>query len=76
MNHEMYLSRVLDKLEKASKELEEKMELRRAEISKMQEYFWESYTEYDEWGYEKYDNDRAFPITVSTVYPVRKVINY
>ena len=60
MNHEMYLSKVLEKLHKAAGELEEKMEFRRSEISKMQEYYWESYTEYDEWGYEKYDNDRSF----------------
>ena len=60
MNHEVYLSKVLEKLHKAAGELEEKMEFRRSEISKMQEYYWESYTEYDEWGYEKYDNDRSF----------------
>lgn len=60
MNHESYLEKVLEKLSAAKTELEEKMEFRRAEISKMQEYFWESYTEYDEWGYEKYDNDRSF----------------
>ena len=60
MNHELYLDRVLKKLSVAAGELEEKMEFRLTEISKMQEYFWESYTEYDEWGYEKYDNDRSF----------------
>ena len=60
MNHEVYLSKVLEKLHQAAGELEEKMEFRRSEISKMQEYYWESYTEYDEWGYEKYDNDRSF----------------
>ena len=60
MNHEVYLNKVLEKLKIAVSELEEKMEFRRAEIAKMQEYFWESYTEYDEWGYEKYDNDRTF----------------
>ena len=60
MNHEVYLENVIEKLSKAIGELEGKMEFRLSEISKMQEYFWESYTEYDEWGYEKYDNDRAF----------------
>lgn len=60
MNHEVYLSRVLKKLEEAIAELEGKLEFRRTEISKMQEYFWESYTEYDEYGYEKFDNDRLF----------------
>ena len=58
LNHELYLSKVLTKLETAIHELEEKMEFRRSEISKMQEYYWESYTEYDEFGYEKFDNDR------------------
>ncbi len=58
MNQEQYLSHVLAKLETAIKELEGKMEFRRSEIAKMQEYYWESYNEYDEFGYEKFDNDR------------------
>ena len=58
MEHELYLGNVLEKLGVAIKDLEQKMEFRRSEISRMQEYFWESYTEYDEFGYEKMDNDR------------------
>ncbi|MGN0506577.1 MAG: HelD family protein [Lachnospiraceae bacterium] len=58
MNHEVYLNRVLKRLAAAVEELEQKMEFRRSEITKMQEYYWESYTEYDEYGYEKNDNDR------------------
>lgn len=58
MNHELYLNNVLEKLGVAIEELEQKLEFRRLEISRMQEYFWESYTEYDEFGYEKMDNDR------------------
>ena len=58
MNHEQYLNHVLAKLETAIDELEGKMEFRRTEIAKMQEYYWESYNEYDEFGYEKFDNDR------------------
>ena len=60
MNQEMYLEKVLTALGKAVEDLEGKMEFRRSEIAKMQEYYWESYTEYDEFGYEKYDNDRLF----------------
>ena len=58
MNQEQYLSYVLTKLGTAITELDSRMELRRLEISKMQEYYWESYNEYDEFGYEKFDNDR------------------
>lgn len=58
MDHELYLNNVLEKLELAIKEVEGKLLFRRSEISRMQEYFWESYTEYDEFGYEKMDNDR------------------
>lgn len=58
MNQEQYLSHVLAKLDKAIEELEGKMEFRRSEIARMQEYYWESYNEYDEFGYEKFDNDR------------------
>ena len=58
MNQEQYLSHVLSKLETAMAELESKLMFRRSEIAKMQEYYWESYNEYDEFGYEKFDNDR------------------
>ena len=58
MNQEQYLNYVLGKLETAIEELSGNMEDRRAEIAKMQEYYWESYNEYDEFGYEKFDNDR------------------
>ena len=39
MNQEQYLSHVLGKLETAISELEGKMEFRRSEIAKMQEYY-------------------------------------
>lgn len=58
MEQELYLNRVLSELGKAVAELEEKLAGSRQEISKMQEYYWESYQEYDEFGYEKADNDR------------------
>lgn len=58
MNQEQYLNHVLGKLETAIRELSGNMESRREEIAKMQEYYWESYNEYDEFGYEKIDNDR------------------
>ena len=58
MNQEQYLNHVLGKLETAIGELSGNMESRREEIAKMQEYYWESYNEYDEFGYEKFDNDR------------------
>lgn len=60
MDHEAYLNGVLKKLGIAVAEMEQKMEARRLEISKMQEYYWETYTEFDEYGYEKTDNDRLF----------------
>ncbi len=58
MNQEQYLNYVLGKLETAIEELSGSMESSRSEIAKMQEYYWESYNEYDEFGYEKFDNDR------------------
>ena len=58
MNQEQYLNYVLGKLETAIEELSGNMESSRSEIAKMQEYYWESYNEYDEFGYEKFDNDR------------------
>lgn len=58
MNHEQYLDNVLNKLEQAVSELGSKLDTSRLEISRMQDYYWESYHEYDEFGYEKADNDR------------------
>ncbi len=58
MNHQIYLDMVLGKLKKAIAELEEKIHGSRQEITRMQDYYWESYNEYDEFGYEKNDNDR------------------
>lgn len=58
MNHEAYLSMVLEKLAKAATEIEGKITVSRKEIAEMQDYYWESYHEYDEFGYEKADNDR------------------
>lgn len=60
MDHEQYLNNVLEKLDSAINELEQKMEFRRGEIARMQEYYWESYDEYDEFGIEKADNNRLF----------------
>lgn len=58
MDYEKYLKKVLEKLAVAVAEIEGKISESRQEISKMQEYYWESYHEYDEFGYEKADNDR------------------
>ncbi len=58
MNHELYLQMVLGKLEKAIAEIESKIQISRQEIAQMQDYYWESYNEFDEFGYEKGDNDR------------------
>lgn len=58
MNHEVYLNMVLGKLAKAVEEIQGKIDVSRKEIAEMQDYYWESYHEYDEFGYEKADNDR------------------
>ena len=58
--HQLYLEHVKTCLKKAKEELEQKLEFRDLEIGKMQDYYWENYTELDEYGYEKQDHVRLF----------------
>ena len=54
-----YLAFVEKKLADALLELGEDLEESRDALHKMNEYYWENYTEMDEYGYENYDNQQA-----------------
>ena len=56
---EEYLAFVEEKLQAALEELGSDLEESREEIHRMNEYYWENYTEMDEYGYENYDNQQA-----------------
>ena len=54
-----FLNIVTDKLEQKLKQIYENLSDGQKEIDQMQEYFWDNYTEMDEYGYEYYDNQQA-----------------
>lgn len=59
MNEDAYLSLVIKALHQKIEEINAKIEGNEKDIESMHEYFWENYTEFDEYGYEMYDNSNA-----------------
>lgn len=54
-----YLEQVLACLEKRLEEVNASIEAGAREIEDMHEYYWENYTEMDQYGYEEFDNRQA-----------------
>lgn len=54
-----FLEDVLEKIQIRLTELEKSMEAGKREVEAMHEYYWENYTEMDEYGYENFDNQQA-----------------
>lgn len=54
-----FLEFVLQKLEKRVEEVNLSLKEGQKEIQGMHEYYWENYTEMDQYGYEDYDNQQA-----------------
>lgn len=54
-----YLSFVLEKLENRLLEIDQSLVEGQQEVENMHEYYWQNYTEMDEFGYENYDNRQA-----------------
>lgn len=59
MNETKYLDFVKEALLKKIEELDTKLADNEDDIKSMNDYFWENYTEFDEYGYEMYDNKIA-----------------
>lgn len=60
MNEEQqYLKAVEEKLSEKIRELQQKMQAGEQDLQQLHDYFWDNYTEFDEYGYELYDNNRA-----------------
>lgn len=56
---EQYLSVVTEKIEKKIEELGMTIQAVQKDIEGMHDYYWENYTEMDEYGYENFDNQQA-----------------
>ena len=54
-----FLNEVTEKLRKKIREIGETIQTVRKDIEGMNEYYWENYTEMDQYGYENFDNQQA-----------------
>lgn len=59
MDSREYLNYVLDKLKERICKLDNAILQGQKEIENMHEYYWENYTEMDQYGYEDFDNQQA-----------------
>ena len=55
----VFLPYVSDKIRQRISEIDRTLEEGQKEIEGMHEYYWENYTEMDQYGYENYDNQQA-----------------
>lgn len=55
----LFLSEIEEKIKKRLAEVNDSVLQGETEIENMHDYFWENYTEMDEYGYEYYDNQQA-----------------
>lgn len=60
-----HLSLVTEKLNNRISEMKESIREVQKDIEGMNEYYWENYTEMDQYGYEDYDNQRALLVQVN-----------
>lgn len=56
---QLFLADVISLIEEKVKELDELVKITDKDMEDFHEYFWNSYTEFDEYGYELYDNTNA-----------------
>lgn len=59
VNENKYLSEVLALIDEKIEELDALVSVTDRDMEEFHEYFWNSYTEFDEYGYELYDNTNA-----------------
>ena len=60
-----FLPEVLDLIKERLEEVDENIQVVRQDINNMNEYYWDNYTEMDQYGYEDYDNQQALKMQVN-----------
>ena len=55
----LFLEQLTEKLKYRIEELDVVISEGQKDVESMHEYYWENYTEMDEYGYENYDNQQA-----------------
>ncbi len=58
-DEEIFLAQVLELIDRKLDELSARVDITDKDMADFHEYFWNSYTEFDEYGYELYDNTNA-----------------
>lgn len=59
MDGTIFLKDVTEKIKRRLEEVKQSLDEGQKEIENMHEYYWENYTEMDQYGYEDYDNQQA-----------------
>ena len=59
MDGTLFLQDVTEKIRQRLDDIKQSLDEGQKEIESMHEYYWESYTEMDEYGYENFDNQQA-----------------
>lgn len=72
MNEEQFLQDVLNKIGTAINKLEEKLQIGSDSIGEMQEYFWDSFSEFDEYGYEYSMSQQAMEMEAGSLANLKK----
>lgn len=60
MDEKEYLNYILEELQEKILRMKEKIGDVSRDLEDMNDYFWENYNEFDEYGYEEYDNQTAY----------------
>ena len=60
MSEEEYLDYILKELQKKIVRMKKRIGDVSKDMEDMNDYFWENYNEFDEYGYEEYDNQTAY----------------
>ena len=66
MEKKDYLEFVLEKLQDRIRRIDSSILEGEKEIEGMHEYYWENYTEMDQYGYENFDNQQALLTQINT----------
>ena len=60
-----FLPEVLGLIKERLEEIDKNIQVVRQDINSMNEYYWDNYTEMDQYGYEDYDNQQALKMQVN-----------
>lgn len=72
-NGTVFLTYLLNQIRKRLRELEQNIEAGQKDIESMHEYYWQNYTEMDQYGYEDYDNQQALLRQISDTQEKKKL---